>query len=180
MEEDIIEKCKKSRLPEGEEYIFGEEALLQEDLKVLEKLINKKYTKNLIEIVSVFDEKDNMFVLNKKEIQAIENLIKGYKELEEYKKYAELTKISCCTAQNCEALNNAIREGIENQKLREENHELEIALIDMVNQFADTDKEEKQLYTMGLSALENAFSVLDIDEGIKREDLWKLQEGDDK
>ena len=39
---------------------------------------------------------------------------------EEYKKYAELTKISCCTAQNCEALNNAIREGIENQKLREE------------------------------------------------------------
>lgn len=54
------------------------------------------------------------------------------------------------------------------------------ALIDMVNQFADTDKEEKHLYTMGLSALENAFNVLDIDEGIKREDLWKLQEGDDK
>lgn len=41
------------------------------------------------------------------------------KELKKYKRIAELTKISCCTAQNCEALNNAIRAGIENVKLKE-------------------------------------------------------------
>ena len=63
-------------------------------------------------------------------------------------------------------------------KQKEEIKEYKNALIDMVNQFADTDKQEKRLSTMGLSALENAFSVLEIDEGIKREDLWKLQEGD--
>ena len=66
------------------------------------------------------------------------------------------------------------------ENLIKRNKELKNALINMVNQFADTDKEEKYLYTMGLSALENAFSTLDIDEGIKRENLWKLQEGDDK
>lgn len=56
---------------------------------------------------------------------------------------------------------------------KERNKELQNALVNMVNQFADTDKEEKHLYTMGLSALENAFTVLNIDEGIRREDLWK-------
>lgn len=59
---------------------------------------------------------------NKRE--AIENLIQEYKELKEYKKIAELTKISCCTAQNCEALNNAIKNGLENEKLIQENKKL--------------------------------------------------------
>jgi len=58
-----------------------------------------------------------------------------------------------------------------------ENKELENALIDMVNQFAYDEKrknfEDERLYTGGLSALENAFDVLDIDEGIRRKDLWK-------
>lgn len=64
--------------------------------------------------------------------QAIDGLLQLYnkqkeriKELEEYKKIAELTKISCCTAQNCEALNNVIREGLENNKLKERIEELE-------------------------------------------------------
>jgi len=103
---------------------------MEEDIKVLEEF--KEELKIQYMDLIVCDEE--------KLIQAIENLIKRNKELEdifnyekdkrievenknkeleEYKKYAELTKISCCTAQNCEALNNAIREGIENQKLRE-------------------------------------------------------------
>ena len=47
-------------------------------------------------------------------------VLKENEELKEYKKIAELTKISCCTAQNCEALNNAIKSELENQKLKEE------------------------------------------------------------
>lgn len=61
--------------------------------------------------------------------------------------------------------------------------ELKNALIDMVNQFAYEDNNPKtkgssleKLYTGGLSALENAFSILNIDEGIEREELWKLRE----
>lgn len=60
---------------------------------------------------------------------------------------------------------------------KEKNKELEKALIDMVNQFAYDIKrknyENDKLYTGGLSALENAFCVLDIDECIRRKDLWK-------
>lgn len=52
--------------------------------------------------------------------------------------------------------------------------ELKYALYDMVNQFAD--EEKGKLYTMGLSALENAFDVLDIDEGIENQKLWKLMQ----
>ena len=36
------------------------------------------------------------------------NILKENEKLKEYKKIAELTKISCCIAQNCEALNNPI------------------------------------------------------------------------
>lgn len=64
----------------------------------------------------------------------------------------------------------------ENKILKLERKEYKNALIDMVNQFADTDKDEKYLSTMGLSALENAFDTLNIDEGIEREKLWKLIE----
>ena len=53
-------------------------------------------------------------------LNLIEKLQKENEELKEYKKIAELTKISCCTAQNCEALNNAIKSELENQKLKEE------------------------------------------------------------
>lgn len=61
---------------------------------------------------------------NTKEREALRFIIQEYKELKEYKKIAELTKISCCTAQNCEALNNAIKNGLENEKLLQENKEL--------------------------------------------------------
>ena len=58
---------------------------MEENIKILEELIDKKYTKNLLEIVSVFTEKDKVSVLSEKEKQAIENLISRYKELEEEK-----------------------------------------------------------------------------------------------
>lgn len=44
----------------------------------------------------------------------------------------------------------------------------------MVNQFAD--EEKGKLFTIGLSALENAFNVLDIEEGIEKQKLWKLMQ----
>ena len=53
-------------------------------------------------------------------------------------------------------------------------NELKYALFDMVNQFAED--EEGRLYTKGLSALENAFYVLDIDEGIENKKLWKIMQ----
>lgn len=71
-----------------------------------------------------FEEIGTHILLQDDEMKAIENLIKENKELKEYKKIAELTKISCCTAQNCEALNNAIKNGLENEKLLQKNKEL--------------------------------------------------------
>lgn len=62
------------------------------------------------------------------EITSIKRIVDSYKkvlkDLQEYKRISELTKISCCTAQNCEALNTAIKGELENQKLRQENEEL--------------------------------------------------------
>lgn len=52
------------------------------------------------------------------------NILKENEKLKEYKKIAELTKISCCIAQNCEALNNAIKKELENQRLEKENETL--------------------------------------------------------
>ena len=75
---------------------------------------------------------------------------------------------------------------IANAKLveeKEKNKEYKNLLIDMVNQFAYEDfnpktrgSSEQNIYTAGLSTLEDVFDLLDIDEGIKREDLWKLKE----
>ena len=94
---------------------------IEEDRKILEKLINTMKSDR-----ELFDEKIDKeiyaFFIN-----ALEHILSDYKrvlkeneELKEYKKIAELTKISCCTAQNCEALNNAIKSELENQKLKEE------------------------------------------------------------
>ena len=69
------------------------------------------------------------------------------------------------------------------EKEKEKNKEYKNLLIDMVNQFAYEDNNpktrgssEQKIYTAGLSTLEDTFYLLDIDEGIKREDLWKLKE----
>ena len=87
---------------------------LENENKELKKEIKswKKYSDEQEENII---EKNN--IICNLEFQ-IEKLQKENEELKEYKKIAELTKISCCTAQNCEALNNAIRERLENQKLK--------------------------------------------------------------
>ena len=101
--------------------------------------------------------------------------------------YIELIKKGYC--EDCNELCNIygtptypakkISETIEN--LINRNKELKNSLVDMVNQFAYEDNNPKtkgssleKLYTGGLSALENAFNTLNIDEGIEREELWKL------
>lgn len=48
-------------------------------------------------------------------LNLIEKQSKEIEELKAYKHDAELTKIACCTAQNCEALNNCIKLGRELQ-----------------------------------------------------------------
>ena len=72
----------------------------------------------------------------RKQMEKYEELIKMLQkeneELKEYKKIAELTKISCCTAQNCEALNNAIKSELENQKLKEELNDINQSWIQKV------------------------------------------------
>lgn len=64
------------------------------------------------------------------------------------------------------------------EKQQKEIEDYKRVLIDMVNQFAYDEKrakvENELLYTGGISALEEAFSVLDIDEGIKRKELWNM------
>ena len=74
-----------------------------------------------------------------------------------------------------------IRYKIENEKYKDEKQEnilLKISLLEMINQFAydlKTNEEENEtLYTGGLNALENAFSILNIDEGIPRKKLWNM------
>ena len=42
-------------------------------------------------------------------LNLIEKQSKEIEELKEYKHDSELTKVACCTAQNCEALNNCIK-----------------------------------------------------------------------
>ncbi len=73
-------------------------------------------------------------------LNLIEKLQKENEELKEYKKIAELTKISCCTAQNCEALNNSIKSELENQKLKEELNDINQKWIQKVK-----DKIEKEI-----------------------------------
>lgn len=75
--------------------------------------------------------------------KALENLIARNKELEEYKKYAELTKISCCTAQNCEALNNAIKNGLENENLKKQLKDMEKEFIEVCEKLRNSIPKSK-------------------------------------
>ena len=100
-------------------------------------------------------------------LNLIEKLQKENEELKEYKKIAELTKISCCTAQNCEALNNAIKSELENQKLKEELNDINQKWIQKVK---DKIEEYKNM-------LKTCNKVKDIDR-IKaiNERILELQE----
>lgn len=84
---------------------------MEEDIKILEE-----FAHDLMQ--DYIYSKDEIPKSDIRLKDAIQNLIAKYKELEEYKKDAELTKIVCCVAQNCEALNNCIRLERENAELK--------------------------------------------------------------
>jgi hypothetical protein len=74
----------------------------EEEKKAIE-IIKKEITKPEITPLEVYatDIKMLLHIIDKQQ--------KEIEELKEYKHDAELTKVSCCTAQNCEALNNCIK-----------------------------------------------------------------------
>ena len=75
---------------------------------------------------------------------AIETILKELEDLKEYKKVTELTKISCCTAQNCEALSNSIKGSLENSKLKE-TLEKKDKMIKLMARFIDTELSSEHL-----------------------------------
>lgn len=108
--------------------------ILEEFIKYFEaEATQRKYRRNI------------SITVGEDDIEAIENLIQENTELKEYKKIAELTKISCCTAQNCEALNNAIKNGLENEKLLQENKELK-KLENLTNESIKNSNSIKKNY----------------------------------
>ena len=97
---------------------------VEEAIKDLEKYISfSKKTDNF--------EHDSDY-WHKELAEKIETVLKHIKELEEEKRITELTKISCCTAQNCGALENAIKKDLENDKLKK--------------QLADTESDLTSVY----------------------------------
>lgn len=130
---------------------------IKEDIEKVENLIKRCDECKLKECINC--------ETNWTEVTSIKRIVDSYKkelkDLQEYKRISELTKISCCTAQNCEALNNAIREGIENQKLKQENEELKADLYSansIINEYIDTFKNciQKQKIKDKIEELENA------------------------
>ena len=98
---------------------------IEEDIKIVENYLANSA---MNEIDSNFFKNSGWETVDLEIPKSMQHILSDYKrvlkeneELKEYKKIAELTKISCCTAQNCEALNNAIRERLENQKLKNTN-----------------------------------------------------------
>lgn len=75
-------------------------------------------------IIELEEEIKDLKEINAEHQKLNGELQKKLTKLEKEKHIWDLTKIACCNAQNCEALNNAIREGLENEKLREENSKL--------------------------------------------------------
>ena len=123
---------------------------IEEAIKILEKFIqiNNSITEEMLQ-----DEDKEIqegVKIDQKRCKAEEILIKHIKELEEAKRITELTKISCCTAQNCAALENAIRKDLENDRLKEqletirENAKQDISKLE--NQLADSKADLTSVY----------------------------------
>lgn len=93
---------------------------VEEAIKMLEKFIQT--TKSIAEEAIQNEDREIKETLKTEGLRcASEIILLNYiKELEEEKRITELTKISCCTAQNCGALENAIRESLENDKLKKQ------------------------------------------------------------
>lgn len=94
-----------------------------EDIEKVENLIKRCDECKLKECINCETDWTEITSI-KRIVDSYKKVLKELKDLQEYKRISELTKISCCTAQNCEALNTAIKGELENQKLRQENEEL--------------------------------------------------------
>ncbi len=129
-------------------------------VEILNTFELRRKTKNYKEI-SLEDSQSVETLLN-----LIEKLQEENEKLKEYKKIAELTKISCCIAQNCEALNNAIKSELENQKLKKElndiNQKWNRKVEDMIEELNQEDRE----WTEELSEPDSDFR--NIDRNLKR------------
>lgn len=101
----------------------------------------------------------------KRIVDSYKKVLKELKDLQEYKRISELTKISCCTAQNCEALNTAIKGELENQKLRQENEELKIVKSAIQTLQINSIEDEKYIVISKSSFLDGSYKHL-IDEYI--------------
>ena len=147
---------------------------IEEDINILKQLIREYKRK---------PETQNEFFIGLIEKRALENLLTAYE-----KEKGENVKLRLQDIPFIEGELKAYKDRVnelkqELEKEKEKNKEYKNLLIDMVNQFAYEDNNpktrgssEQKIYTAGLSTLEDAFYLLDIDEGIKREDLWKLKE----
>lgn len=71
--------------------------------------------------------------------ETIDEALKYIEELEEAKRITELTKISCCTEQNCGALENAIRKDLENNRLKEQLEMIREKLEIIINKLEKVD-----------------------------------------
>lgn len=56
---------------------------MEEDIKILEELTTQKYSERLLKSLSYIKEEDEIHILTMLERQAIEKIIKEYRELEE-------------------------------------------------------------------------------------------------
>ncbi len=118
--------------------------------------------------------------------EELKELRKENEELKEYKKNAELTKISCCIAQNCEALNNAIKEGLRNQRLQKENEELKDKYATFVKMSSEViaNSIPKQKVKDKIEEIQIEYNKLDkeVDEYINdaNKDLSKYYENKEK
>ena len=104
----------------------------------------------LKEIQGIFEHFKNHGWVNdlKREVD-IDKVIPAISRIIDYVNYAELTKIACCTAQNCEALNNAIRLG---KELENKDKELEM-YKKIAEKLAEQVKREVVFYdTKGISS----------------------------
>ena len=129
----------------------------EEDMKLLEEFSNENVLYG--SMVGMTLEKYKDLQLSTEHILSdYKRVLKENEELKEYKKIAELTKISCCTAQNCEALNNAIKSELENQKLKEELNDINQKWIQKVKD--KIEEINKNLYTVEHYETVGAINVL--------------------
>ena len=154
--------------------------MTDEEKQAIEKIHNGKKM-DLISIIRTFKREgiENFVVTKKETVETVLNLIE--KQQTEIKKYKEMYAVSVADRVNSafkqEHKNNEDLEmlykgcQIELEEKDKRISDLEFALMDMVLQFADENKDS--ISTMGLSALEIAFNELNFDNPMSIKEVHK-------